>query len=208
MYSASPRSRRKGTAAGRTALQLSRDVAWWSCVFFLLGAPVLPAQRTIATLVTALIVSCTWPLSLPAWCAQISASTQRERLLEPQLESVTDLFTVVPPDHHREGGKRSAAELLTSSGTHLKGASSIVVESTFDCKAAIHAGKLAEVLKESSEASRCFILAAVLLCGSLFGQLDWQVPYQVWPYPSLVAYVVVRAVYALLDLKEKLYSVD
>ncbi|KPA76592.1 hypothetical protein ABB37_07461 [Leptomonas pyrrhocoris] len=189
-------------------MQRSRDAIGWWCVFFLLGAPVFPARRTVATFLCSVIVSCTWPLPLLAWCAHLSAALQRERFLEPELASAVDLFTVTPQDVNDEGKQQKAAEPSTKRRSSAARASSITVDAAVDFHDDAHAVKGAELRTNSSEVSRCFVLAAVLLCGSLFGQLDWQLPCQVWPYPSLTAYVVARALYGLMDLKAKLYSPD
>lgn len=197
------------TSAGRssTLLRFGIDVVEWWCVFVLIGAPVCPGPRAIVTLLSAVIVSCTWPLSLLAWCEVIATSLQRERGLIPRLETVVDLFTIVPPKD-RLAGNTQVKRLEKDSEKEEDVSSAVVGPGAAACGYDQHAASAVAVVNDASQASRCFVLAAALLCGGLFGQLDWQVPYQGWPYPSLVAYIAARMAYVLVDLKAAVYSLD
>lgn len=46
--------------------------------------------------------------------------------------------------------------------------------------------------ERSTAFGQVFLLALALLVGAIFGQLDWQGTYQMWPYPSALSYILVR----------------
>jgi hypothetical protein len=165
----------------------------------------LPVRRTIATLVSAVVVALTWPLSLPAWWTQISVSLQRKQLLSPRLATVTDFFTVTLQDARVAVEENGTAQLHSKGGLAHKRTSSFAVEADTALVTCAPFVGGTDVWSKTHKGLRCFVLAAVLLGGGLFGQLDWQVPYQVWPYPSLIAYTTVRAAFGLIDLKANLF---
>ncbi|KAG5495106.1 hypothetical protein JKF63_02159 [Porcisia hertigi] len=160
---------------GGSSVRFFKDVAIWCVVFFLLGAPVLPLSRAGMTLISALVVSLTWPLSISVWATLLTGSLRRDRQLQPIMNTMVDFFvspTAIPSNDSRigeavgnacHGGKKAYQEIYLTDSTSL----------------------------ETAQLIRCFILATVLFSGALFGQLDWQAAYQIWPYPSLSAYVVV-----------------
>ncbi|KAG5493562.1 hypothetical protein JIQ42_01934 [Leishmania sp. Namibia] len=161
------------------------DAMAWCVVFFLLGAPVLPVSRAGMTLVSALVVALTWPLSVSAWAVLLTTSLQRDRQMQPVVNTAVDLFTSpvdVPPHDSRlepAANGRCSVDVCTEDmlAREQDGEPTVLGCTSLD----------------AAQLTRCFVLAAILLIGGLFGQLDWQAPYQMWPYPSLSAYVVARA---------------
>lgn len=198
-----PPARRKGNSARNASASLVRDVVVWWLIFFLLGAPVLPFGRAAMTIATAVVVALTWPLTLPAWAYHVGASAQLERACGPLLTSTSDLFTVEPrsPKDSLEEIPIAGADVVV-----VQKVSFTDVELDAAAQTTKQAGRALPSTQMSPEASRCFVLAAVLLCSGLFGQLDWQVPYQVWPYPSLVVYLAARTIYAVFDFVNKVFS--
>lgn len=163
-------------------------VGWWA-IFFLLGGPALPVHRAAATLFSALLVSTTWPMSLTQWCGVLGASLEAEQQhSNVTLTSVVDFYLCTPVDGVRKADdvERTAHATTLSTKSAAGGVNK-------------RGGAAPSLIESSSESTRCFVLAAVLLCGGLFGQLDWQVPYQVWPYPSLLVYGVVRSAFWVAD---------
>ncbi|CAJ1033475.1 hypothetical protein IOCL2690_000722700 [Leishmania lindenbergi] len=179
-------------AARSASVRVFEDTVAWFVVFFLLGAPVLPMSRAGITLVSALAVALTWPLTISAWAALLATSLQRDRQKQPIMSTAVDLFTAPfsVPSHDA----RLEPAVNERCGVDARMEDVLAVK-----KADNELSVPGYASVEAAQLTRCFVLAAVLLGGGLFGQLDWQIAYQVWPYPSLSAYVVARLAFEAYD---------
>lgn len=166
-------------------MRFFEDAVAWCVIFFLLGAPVLPVSRAGMTLVSALAVALTWPLPISTWVTLLTTSLQRDRQKQPVMSTAVDLFTApaAVPLHDAPLDDPEVNEHCGDVGSRTEDMLAVP-------------GYASE---NAAQLTRCFALAAVLLGGGLFGQLDWQVAYQVWPYPSLSAYVVARVALEVYD---------
>lgn len=185
------------------------DLVCWTAVFVLLGAPV--KERLTRTALLAALVSATWPFSFAQWCDGVAAA-----VLYAADEAASDDNEGLMKVEKKEGVRAStASNTKAEDGTQCALAGDdqlhvVGVTTEEESQAAVrrrrrHTGdaSTSEPPSSSSPAWRelpvsqhelypTLLLSAALLLGGMFGQLDWQATYQVWPYPSALLYVLAR----------------